>query len=110
MSHPAEVIPTEWVSNHHYKVRMLDHTVTKKYIDLVKPEKEKGEKYSEWLRFSNNYDKHYANTPYWVQVEFWGDDDMLEQIELSNKTDMENLYYEISTCDYIPDFDKLGFR
>lgn len=98
--------------NHHYKVFLRDYTPYIKYVESLKPEKTKGEKFQSWSKAMQSIEKYWRNSPYRIIVEYWGDDDMIEVSEFENKTDAENIFNELITCPICPEphhFKEWGF-
>lgn len=96
--------------NHHYIVTLRDYTPVLNFYMSIKPDREKGQKWANWQKSVDTYNHFYANTPYWVQVVLWGDDDAIIQREFSNRDEAESVYCELSTCPTPPDFRAMGFE
>ncbi len=107
--HPAEFRESVHVKNQHFEIWIQDCTTQLTWLNTHKPEKEKGEKYQSWLKSFEHTKKYYSENPYWVEVEFWGDDDMVSRKEFSTMKEAEDLFLELATTQEKIDFTALGF-
>jgi hypothetical protein len=109
-NHPAEFKESVHVKNQHFEIWLKDCTTQLTWLNSHKPEKQKGEKYQNWLKSFEHTKKYYEKNPYWIQIIFWDDEDMLSSREFSTFEEAENLFLELATTKDEIDFNSLGFR
>ena len=95
--------------NLYFEVELRNYSPFVSMVKNTKPEKTKGEKFRAWERSMVNVEEYWGRRPFWINVTFHGDDDLVMCKDFATLEEAEAMFVELSTCPVAPDFDALGF-